>query len=74
MDIKLKGAMNGIEAAEIIYHRWQIPVIYISAYSDLSLLKRMNKTKKFRYLNKPVALYELKDSLENALNREIEFN
>ncbi|OQX54309.1 MAG: hypothetical protein B5M54_05480 [Candidatus Aminicenantes bacterium 4484_214] len=71
MDIKLKGKMSGIEAAEIISQRWQIPIIYLSAYSELSLLQKIKKTNYCGYLSKPIALTELKDSLENALHIEI---
>ena len=34
MDIRLKGAMSGIEAAEQIYQSLQTPVIFASAHSD----------------------------------------
>jgi len=61
----------GIEAAEIISQRWQIPIIYLSAYSELSLLQKIKKTNYCGYLSKPIALTELKDSLENALHIEI---
>jgi len=70
MDIKLKGKIDGIKAAEIIYQRWKIPIIYISAYSDLQSLQRMNKIKNYGYLNKPFAEYELKSFLEKALGQK----
>jgi CheY-like chemotaxis protein len=33
MDIRLKGSMDGIEAAQEIYKRLDIPVIYLTAYA-----------------------------------------
>jgi|Deesub1362B_J571_1020462.scaffolds.fasta_scaffold00006_228 CheY-like chemotaxis protein len=70
MDIKLKGKIDGIKAAEIIYQRWKIPIIYISAYSDFQSLQRMNRIKNFGYLNKPFAEYELKSFLDKALSHD----
>lgn len=35
MDIMLKGEMNGVEAAEQIRKRFDIPIIYLTAYSAL---------------------------------------
>ena len=40
MDIKLKGKMDGIEAAGQIKLRYNIPVIYLTAYSDEYTVKR----------------------------------
>src|SRR5512141_2743958 len=36
MDIRLQGEMDGIQAAEQIWNRLQIPVIYITGHSDRS--------------------------------------
>ena len=42
MDINLKGAMDGIEAADIITSRCKIPVIFLTACSDDERFKRAN--------------------------------
>ena len=34
MDIRLKGAMSGVEAAREIRARWGIPVVYLTAYDE----------------------------------------
>src|SRR5438105_14425499 len=34
MDIRLKGPMNGVEAAEELRWRFNIPVVYLTAYAD----------------------------------------
>ncbi|MDQ7054267.1 MAG: response regulator [candidate division KSB1 bacterium] len=34
MDIRLKGKMDGIEAAKAIIKQLQIPVVYLTAYAD----------------------------------------
>ena len=39
MDIVLKGNKNGIEAADEIKNVIKIPVIFLTAYSDLKLIE-----------------------------------
>src|SRR5271156_2495987 len=50
MDIVLRGRMDGIEAAEAIRHRLDIPVIYLTAYQDRETLGRAKITEPFGYL------------------------
>ncbi len=69
MDIFLKGMMDGITAAEIIYHTHNIPVIYLTANSDVNTLERAMKTKPFGYLTKPVNGQELHTAIENAIKK-----
>ena len=40
MDILLEGSMDGIEAAEVIHRQYDVPVIYLTAYSDPATLAR----------------------------------
>ncbi|MHC5828132.1 MAG: response regulator, partial [Nostoc sp.] len=44
MDIILKGKMDGIEAAEVIYNNFNIPVIYLTVDSDETTLERAKVT------------------------------
>lgn len=67
MDIFLKGMMDGITAAEIIYQTYKIPVIYVTANSDVNTLDRAMKTRPFGYLTKPVNASELQTAIENAV-------
>ena len=69
MDIFLKGMMDGITAAEIIFHTYNIPVIYLTANSDVNTLERAMKTKPFGYLTKPVNANELHTAIERALHK-----
>lgn len=69
MDIFLKGMMDGITAAEIIFNSYNIPVIYLTANSDLNTLERAMKTKPFGYLTKPVNSQELHTAIERALHK-----
>ena len=40
MDIVLKGEMSGIEAAEEINERFNIPHIFLTSYADQEMLKK----------------------------------
>ena len=67
MDIHLRDEMDGTEAAEQIYSRFEIPVVFLSAYSDRGLLDRAKRVGSFGYLVKPVNERELYATLEIAL-------
>ena len=62
MDIVLGGDMDGIEAAEIIRARFNIPVVYLTAYADEKRLERAKVTQPFGYILKP---FDDKQNLEN---------
>ncbi|PCC70430.1 PAS domain S-box-containing protein [Nannocystis exedens] len=69
MDIRLKGALDGIAAASEIRTRLNIPVIYLTAYSDEETLDRARVTEPFGYLLKPFDQRELQVVIEMALYR-----
>jgi len=67
MDIWLKGAMDGIEAAEAIRSRHDVPVIYLTAHSDSATLERAKLSGPFGYILKPFEERELSTTIEMAL-------
>ena len=67
MDIVLFGEMDGIEAAMQIQSRFNIPAIYLSAYSDEKKLDRAKITEPFGYIIKPFDDRELYSTIEMAL-------
>ena len=67
MDIMLQGKMDGIEAAGNIISRFDIPVVYLTAYSDEKILERAKITEPFGYLIKPYKDRELEINIEIAL-------
>lgn len=69
MDIRLKGKIDGIEAAKEIRERFNIPVIYLTAYADDQTLERALSTNPFGYIIKPFQEKELRTTLEIALRR-----
>ena len=63
MDINLKGAGDGIEAAEEIRNTLGIPVIFLTAYSDSENQKRASAASPLGYIFKPVTDHELKNAV-----------
>ncbi len=69
MDIRLKGPMDGIEAAGLIGERFGIPVVYLTAYSDPATLERAKVKDPFGYVVKPFETRSLMVAIEIALHR-----
>ncbi len=69
MDIRLKGEMSGISAAEIIRERYGIPVIFLTAYADEGTLQRAKLAEPYGYILKPFEALELRAAVEVALHR-----
>jgi PAS domain S-box-containing protein len=69
MDIRIRGEMDGINTAEQIYERFDIPVVYLTAYADENTLERAKLTAPYGYLIKPFDEKELRPTIEIALNR-----
>lgn len=69
MDIRLGAGMDGVEAALRIGERLDIPVIYLTAYTDEPTLVRAKLTGPFGYMVKPFAEKELRINIEMALYR-----
>jgi PAS domain S-box-containing protein len=67
MDIVLKGGMDGIEVSEELRERFDIPIVYLTAYADDSTLRRAKVTEPYGYLIKPYEERELRTTIETAL-------
>jgi signal transduction histidine kinase len=59
MDIVLEGQLDGIDAAAIIIRRFDIPILYLTSYSDEQKLDRAVATEPFGYILKPINEREL---------------
>ncbi len=69
MDIKLSGAIDGVEAAQRIQRRLDIPVVYLTAHGDEATLQRAKVTEPFGYVLKPFDERALHTAVEIALYR-----
>lgn len=69
MDIRIKGGLDGIEAAAILRERFDVPILYLTAHADDATVNRAKNTEPYGYLLKPVRTVELRSSIELALYR-----
>jgi CheY-like chemotaxis protein len=68
MDVNLASVMDGIEAARNIRAQLDVPIVYLSAFTDTSNLERAKQTDPAGYLAKPFIEYQLADALSAVLN------
>jgi len=64
MDIHLPGKINGIEATDIIQKQYDIPVIYISSYTDDTTISKAIETNAYGYLIKPIDKTSLRITID----------
>ena len=69
MDIVLRGPMDGIEAAIQLRSRFDLPILYLTAYYDDQTLERAKPTEPYGYLVKPFLEQDLRIGLKMALNK-----
>lgn len=67
MDIVLQGEIDGIQAAARIRADLGLPVIFLTAYADDTIMQRAKLTEPFGYLIKPFEDTELHFSIQMAL-------
>ncbi len=69
MDIRLKGNMDGIEAAGHIRRQSDVPILYLTAHSDDELIQRAKQTMPHGYIVKPFRARELLITIEMTMNK-----
>ncbi len=67
MDIELGEGMNGIDTAAELRRKFQVPIIYLTAYADKETVNRAKMTEPFGYLVKPFEIKELQTTVEIAI-------
>jgi PAS domain S-box-containing protein len=67
MDIRLAGSMDGIKTAERIQVLRNIPIVYLTAHSDMHTLRRAAATEPFGYILKPFEERDVTTQIEIAL-------
>lgn len=67
MDIMLKGEMSGIDAANEIKEKYNLPVIFLTAYADEATLSKAKVTEPYGYIIKPFKEIDLHTSIEMAI-------
>lgn len=69
MDIVLEGDIDGVIAAEEIRNRFNIPIVFLTAYADEKTLHRAKVTDPFGYIIKPFHHKDLQANIEIAIHR-----
>jgi DNA-binding NarL/FixJ family response regulator len=66
-DINLNSEKDGIEIITELSNIRKTPVVYLTAYSDIEIIKRAEKTMPFAYILKPYNNNQLKATLNLSL-------
>jgi DNA-binding response OmpR family regulator len=69
MDINIKGNIDGIVLATEILKHTQIPIIFITAYSDDDTLDEVLEISPFGFISKPFSSKELTTTIKVAYHR-----
>jgi len=69
MDIRLKGLMDGVTAADLIHGRFEIPVVFLSAHNDEATLQRVKASRAYGFVVKPFGEREVFIAVKTALFR-----
>ena len=67
MDINIKGPFDGVEAAEKIKGTCDIPIVFLTAFTDSNTLERAKTAQPYGYIVKPFEERELHTTIEIAL-------
>lgn len=69
MDINLAGVLTGIETAEKVNATMNIPIVFLTAYTDDKTLKEVKKSGYYGYVTKPFKEIDLKTEIEFTIDR-----
>jgi DNA-binding response OmpR family regulator len=69
MDIRLKGEKDGVQAAKQIRQQVDVPIVYVTAYSDRQTVDRARGSEYDGYILKPFHNRELQTTVEVAMKR-----
>lgn len=67
MDIRIKGEHDGVETAERLGREFDIPTIFVTAYSDVATLERAKLAEPFGYIVKPFVHVDFRAQIETVL-------
>ncbi len=67
LDIRIKGEIDGVEVAQKIDALYDIPIIYLTAFSDTETIKRAQATNPAGYVVKPFRREQLLSTIAIAL-------
>jgi C4-dicarboxylate-specific signal transduction histidine kinase len=71
MDIRLRGVMDGVEAARVMRDMFQLPVIFVTAHADDQTVARASLADPYSYVVKPFTAREIRSAIEITLRRAV---
>lgn len=69
LDIRMEGDLDGLEIGDYINSYNKIPFIYITAHSDVAMIKQIVKTKPSGYITKPFKKSDLFAAINLACDK-----
>jgi DNA-binding NarL/FixJ family response regulator len=70
MDIMIPGDLDGIDVAKIVREELDIPVIFMTAFSEDEFIERAKEAEPYGYLVKPIRDRELRATVKIALYKK----
>jgi DNA-binding LytR/AlgR family response regulator len=68
MDVNIIGSKDGIDTAVELLKKKQVPIIYLTAFTDAATINRIKQTHPAAFLSKPYSLTNVRIAIELALN------
>lgn len=69
MDYKLKGELNGVETARLMRQDLDVPIIFLTAYTNQQMIEEILQAAPFGFLLKPINEKALYTTIEAAITR-----
>ncbi|MBL4716388.1 MAG: two-component system response regulator [Bacteroidetes bacterium] len=69
-DIYLAGEINGIEVAKLVKEKYDIPIIFMSAFSDEETIKEAKEVDYYDYMFKPIDEEKFLQTLKKLFGEE----
>jgi two-component system sensor histidine kinase UhpB len=71
MDVQLGGSLNGIDAAEIIRYKHNIPIIFLTDRTNEKTLNQSKFASRYHSIKKPVDILQLSELIRRIHNETI---
>lgn len=69
MDITIQGPIDGVETAERLSSRMDVPIVFLTSHTDTGTILRAKQARPYGYLVKPLEERELLTTIEMAISR-----
>ncbi|HMQ80028.1 MAG TPA: response regulator [Ignavibacteria bacterium] len=71
MDVELKGRLNGLETAKLLREKYEIHIVFLTAFEDETTLNRIGELSPDGYLVKPFEDEHLEKTLKRVLKVQV---